>query len=212
MLRESKINKPGAYAQLGRTTPFRYIWTGKSLILICSLEQILLEDLLQYILHVILFTVRKIHILSCRDGVKSWVNVYYWHGHSHVKDQCLRQGSERWESLTRIWVQMLTMCTENVRCSFIPPQGFPAWGLLPTENAPAGISYTCLLVQLYIINPAYSCICMQRPHPLFNCTLKTRGASWALQLSLWEHRPISPSCSMGLCVCHSSFPICSNKV
>lgn len=26
----------------------------------------------------------------CKKWMKSWMNVYCWHGHSHVKDQCLR--------------------------------------------------------------------------------------------------------------------------
>lgn len=60
-------------------------------------------------------------VLDCEEQMKPWVNVYYWHGPRHVKDQCLRLmgaakpslgwRSEGWQRFPffGLW-QMWTVC------------------------------------------------------------------------------------------------------
>lgn len=89
--------------------------------------------------------VRNTHTLSCRDQVKSWVNVYCWHRHSYIKSQCLPQGSQRWKHFILIWVRMLTMYIDNVHNSFTHSQCLQPQKCSPAETTHAEISYACLL-------------------------------------------------------------------
>lgn len=65
------------------------------------------------------------------EQVQSWVNVGCWHGCDNVKDLNLRPtgkwqslhpgwGSEGWQSLAMVCVQMLIVCAESVHHSFLP--------------------------------------------------------------------------------------------
>lgn len=59
--------------------------------------------------------------LMGKERMKSWVNVYYWYEHTHVKDlntlvpwkyQSLPSGQT--QSLLPVHVQMLTICAESI--------------------------------------------------------------------------------------------------
>lgn len=50
--------------------------------------------------------------------MKYWVDVYYWHEHSQFKGPSVSDPQE-WQILPLVHVQMLTMYTESVACSFL---------------------------------------------------------------------------------------------
>lgn len=107
--------------------------------------------------------------ISCREQVKSWGDVC-WHELGHIKDQTLspmelaksspRWGSEEWQRLPWIWVQMLTVYTENVHCSFSPKD---VYGL---NQSPTETNKTCLVVYPLpaVCNNPLSCLDVYDKH------------------------------------------------